>query len=320
MSSQQLIHTPREMFWLMLRSFALLLTSCSMAVAADQAVDHPLLNAFPDSVIVDYQVAEEVNHRLILGALQRTRGEVTPENFLKFRGRLTQIVYELPVNYDASEAYAFFSEQLNTRNYELLFECSGRACGSSNYWANDVFKRRILYGPERNQYYLAARTRTALEEDPHLSLYIITRANRQLYVYLEVIETEIATAPQALINESVLADQLKSTGNVILPTVEFQGEGDSLALADPESLGYVLRLFQQNVGLRVYVVGHVSRTGSSLEELVEESTERARLVQVFLVEQGVDAARMTPSGVGPLAPACPLTDCSNRLELVLISD
>ena len=46
--------------------------------------------------------------------------------------------------------------------------------GAVNYWANDIFKRRILYGPERNQYYLAARSNTALAEDPFLALYLIT--------------------------------------------------------------------------------------------------------------------------------------------------
>ena len=41
--------------------------------------DHPLIARFPDSEIVEYEVSDELNHQLVLGTLQRTRGEVVPE-------------------------------------------------------------------------------------------------------------------------------------------------------------------------------------------------------------------------------------------------
>ena len=202
---------------------ALLSTPAHAQSAGEQTAgaDHPLLMRFPDSEIVEYDRTNELNHQLVLGTLQRTRGEVVPESAERLKGRVTRIVYAIPSDYQVSDVREFFAQQLRERGDSILFSCEGRACGSSNYWANDIFKRRILYGPERNQYYLAARSNTALENDPFLALYLITRANKRLYAYVEIIESEIAVAPQALVNEGLLAATLREKGSVVLPWVQF---------------------------------------------------------------------------------------------------
>ncbi len=281
--------------------------------------DHPLIARFPDSEIVEYEVSDELNHQLVLGTLQRTRGEVVPEASERLKGRVTRIVYAVPSDYQVSDVREFFSQQLRERGDEVLFSCEGRACGSSNYWANDIFKRRILYGPERNQFYLAARSNTALEDDPFLALYLITRANRRLYAYLEIVEQETAIAPQVLVNEGVLASSLIETGSVILPAVEFGSvEGDSERLLEPEALDYLVRLLQRESDMRVYIVSHLSRPEKSLEALLAQSKNRSQLIRQILIEKGIDGARVEAAGVGPLAPSCALSDCSDRIELVVM--
>jgi hypothetical protein len=281
--------------------------------------DHPLIARFPDSEIVEYEVSDELNHQLVLGTLQRTRGEVVPEASERLKGRVTRIVYAIPSDYQVSDVREFFSQQLRERGDEVLYSCEGRSCGSSNYWANDIFKRRILYGPERNQFYLAARSNTALMEDPFLALYLITRANRRLYAYVEIVEQETAIVPQALVNEGVLASSLIESGSVILPVVEFDsGEGDNERLVDPEALDYLVRFLQRETDMRVYIVSHLSQPERALEALLEQSENRAQLIRELLIEKGIDGSRVTAAGVGPLAPFCALSDCSDRIELVVM--
>jgi len=300
---------------------ALLSTPAHAQSAGEQTAgaDHPLLMRFPDSEIVEYDRTNELNHQLVLGTLQRTRGEVVPESAERLKGRVTRIVYAIPSDYQVSDVREFFAQQLRERGDSILFSCEGRACGSSNYWANDIFKRRILYGPERNQYYLAARSNTALENDPFLALYLITRANKRLYAYVEIIESEIAVAPQALVNEGLLAATLREKGSVVLPLVQFTiAGGADEELADLSALDYLVRLLRIDPEIRVYLVSHLSAPERSLESLLEQSENRAQLIKAVLLEKGIVGARIEAAGVGPLAPSCALSDCSDRIELVLI--
>jgi len=300
---------------------ALLSTPAHAQSAGEQTAgaDHPLLMRFPDSEIVEYDRTNELNHQLVLGTLQRTRGEVVPESAERLKGRVTRIVYAIPSDYQVSDVREFFAQQLRERGDSILFSCEGRACGSSNYWANDIFKRRILYGPERNQYYLAARSNTALENDPFLALYLITRANKRLYAYVEIIESEIAVAPQALVNEGLLAATLREKGSVVLPWVQFNtADGGEEELDDPSALDYLVRLLRTDPEIRVYLVSHLSGPERSLESLLEQSEKRAQLINAVLLEKGIESGRIETAGVGPLAPSCALSDCSDRIELVLI--
>ena len=300
---------------------ALLSTPAHAQSAGEQTAgaDHPLLMRFPDSEIVEYDRTNELNHQLVLGTLQRTRGEVVPESAERLKGRVTRIVYAIPLDYQVSDVREFFAQQLRERGDSILFSCEGRACGSSNYWANDIFKRRILYGPERNQYYLAARSNTALENDPFLALYLITRANKRLYAYVEIIESEIAVVPQALVNEGLLAATLREKGSVVLPWVQFNtADGGEEELDDPSALDYLVRLLRTDPEIRVYLVSHLSGPERSLESLLEQSEKRAQLINAVLLEEGIESGRIEAAGVGPLAPSCALSDCSDRIELVLI--
>lgn len=300
---------------------ALLSTTAYAQSAGEQTAgaDHPLLMRFPDSEIVEYDRTNELNHQLVLGTLQRTRGEVVPESEERLKGRVTRIVYAIPSDYQVSDVREFFAHQLRERGDSILFSCEGRACGSSNYWANDIFKRRILYGPERNQYYLAARSNTALENDPFLALYLITRANKRLYAYVEIIESDIAVAPQALVNEGLLVATLRDKGSVVLPLVQFTiADGGDEELVDPSALDYLVRLLQIDPEIRGYLVSHLSAPERSLEGLLEQSVKRAQLIKAVLLEKGIEGARIEAAGVGPLAPSCALSDCSDRIELVLI--
>jgi len=121
------------------------------SVVSAQATDHPLISGFPDSEIISAEFESDSNYSLVLGRLQRSRGVVIPENSERLRGDVTRLIYEISLEFNGEDVQQFFQEQFAERGYEQLFNCAGRECGSSNYWANDIFRKRVLYGPERNQ-------------------------------------------------------------------------------------------------------------------------------------------------------------------------
>ena len=71
---------------------ALLLAGAAWA----QPSGHELFDGFPDAQISEFQSEEGVNYRVVLGSLQRVRGQVTPEDSRRVRGRLTRVLYEVP--------------------------------------------------------------------------------------------------------------------------------------------------------------------------------------------------------------------------------
>lgn len=290
--------------------------------------DHSLLTGFPDSTIVERDLQRDSNYRLVLGGLERVRGDVIPEESQRLRGAVTTLTYEVSQSFRGEDVYQFFLDQLEERSYEVLFNCTGRGCGSSNYWANDIFRNRILYGPERNQYYLAFRANSGLESDPHFALYIITRVNRKIYAHIQVVEPggtrelEQIVAPgeappiavDATVEQEILLDRLRRRGSVILPEIAFQS-GDRLpAMFDITPIVDALNADQS---VNVYLVAHLTAEDQSLDELMRRSTMRANALREALVAAGIDAARIQAAGVGPLAPSCEVQSCAERIELVL---
>ena len=294
---------------------AFLLLTLTGGAGAQQPgpADHALFSGFPDAGIGEFETLDNVNYRVVLGSLQSSRGQVAPEASERVRGNLTRILYEVSSGFTGQDVYDFFLEQMRARGYRELFTCAGRACGSSEYWANDIFGNRILYGPVRNQFYLAMGSEPAGQF--FVSAYVITRINRQLLAYLEIIELEGAAANPAEAPPSFMLEQLREIGGVIVPGLTF-GAGDRLAVG--AELDAVVELLRLDPEMRLLIVAHLQGEGG-LEQLLVRSEARARAVRQALLEQGIDAERLAARGLGPLAPLCAAQDCAQRVELVLVS-
>lgn len=274
--------------------------------------DHPLMDRFPDSTLDEIEVIEDTSYRLVLGTLQRNREVIVPEDSVRLRGDVTKLTYQVAQGFDGNDVQTFFEEQIEEKGYEVLFSCSGRGCGSSNYWANDIFRNRILYGPERNQYFTALRVPQEAGSPAHISLYVITRANRRTYAYLEVVEENVSSGVISMASPELL-EILNERGAVSLPGVQFASDNE---LAEESDLQEALELVQSDPETGFYIVVHLNGD-EPLDQLLARSKARAEFIRSELVAEGVQADRLIAEGVGPLAPGCELADCSERVELVL---
>ncbi len=278
--------------------------------------DHPAISRFTDSQIILYDTSSNENYQLILGNLRRVAGLTVPESVERLRGNVTRITYEVSQSFTGTNVFEFFVDQARQRGYTQLFSCSGRDCGSSNYWANTVFENRILYGPERNQFFMALETVDSPVSKAYLSIYIITRGNRRLYAYIEVVEVagsgETDSPPLNL-------NVLQESGSLVIEGLDFDDQ-DRIGL--DSGIDELARLLQANPTIRLYVVGHMGGGGpetgaGALNDLTVRSLSRANQVRERLINQGIDPDRLSAQGVGPLAPGCAADECLNRIEVVL---
>lgn len=176
--------------WLTRICSLILVCVSSAAFAADDLVgsaDDSVLERFRGSWIVNYKTAALTDYSLPLGSVEQVNGVERLEREERITGRLTRISYRIPQGNTTRKIFGFYKTQLEMQKAEVLFSCQGRECGSSNYWANDVFDFSKLYGVERSQYYLAARLPGVT-----VSMYTVERGSRKLYAHIDVIETDIA--------------------------------------------------------------------------------------------------------------------------------
>jgi len=233
--------------------------------------DHPLLERFPRAWIVNYEAEAAPDYRWALGALEKVNSVVSAEKEQRLEGELTRISYRLPAGSTPQEAMAFMEAQLNSKGAERQFSCQGRACGSSNQWANQVFGYSKLYGVERSQSYAA----WALNNQS-ISLYAVQRGNKRVYLHLDVLAQ---AAPD-------LVQQLQAQGYVRWPD-----NGGSEALVD-----YVAASSAE-----FWLVGHQQRNGAA-DQLQQSSYALAETVAQRLRQQGVADERLEVFGAGALAP------------------
>ena len=276
------------------------------------AEDHPFVDRFPGAEIVDYRTPGTTNYRLALDRMQRVNGRVSAGVEERVRGTLTRITYRIPDGYPAADVFAHYSNQLLQRGTEL-FRCQGRGCGSSNFWANDVFENRILYGPEADQFYMASSVANPNSSiRGYMALYVITRGNRSVYAHLDILELAELSSDLPSTTPEALALQIQQEGSAQLHGISFD-EQDQIT----ESGG--LQLLRDTLVneplLRVYVVGHLEGD-QPLTQLLERSRGRAQAVVDALSQMQIDGSRMSAQGVGPLAPSCRQAPCGQRIEIV----
>lgn len=305
--------------WLAL-TLALTLASTRLYADVAGSSDYASFQRFPGATIVDYRQEPSTVYNLPLGRMQRAAGTVAPSRAERFQGHLRRITYEIPDGFPAAEVFAFYREQLLSQGQQALFSCQGRGCGSSNFWANDVFNNRILYGPETNQYYLAS-TYQGVSDDAQVAgyaaLYVVTRANRRMYAHIDFLElpAQLAAEQREGLNTTpqALEQRLMRERTVVITGLGFD---DNDELVNDEGIGLIVDVLRRNALLEVYVVGHLQDSGS-LSELQARSAQRAQTVIDRVAAAGIDADRMQAHGLGPLAPTCRPGPCGQRIELVL---
>lgn len=292
---------------------------CASEATSDVAGsrDFDLIKRFPHSHIVRYeQATETLPYRLILGPLIKVNNILSPKKSRHIEGKLTRITYRIPDGNRSDEVSDYFNRNLADNKIEVIFHCRGRDCGSSNYWANTIFKRAVLYGPEQFQNFFVARFNRA-SGTTFVSVYTAQRGNRRLYAHLDIIEsaqTEVEMDPQIVLNS--LLDQ----GMYLMAGVDFSLD-HHLTPASAKVIAIAATALNMDESFNVYVVGHLQGS-DGLKSLVDHSRQRAQQVVTMLIEEGVKTTRISAQGVGPLAPVHgsvgPDNSTGGRIELVLV--
>jgi hypothetical protein len=161
-----------------MRYLILLLVIASWGVRSADSI--PALIHPSGAELVEQAIAEEPgSHLVVLGALEKINHEIVPEDSETIFALKQEATWYLPQSRRSGKVADHYRGQLEELG-EILFECRGRACGSSSFWANQLLGKSMLYGPEQYQRYTILRLS---ESGDYFLIYIGQRATRKIYVH-----------------------------------------------------------------------------------------------------------------------------------------
>ncbi len=249
-------------------------------------------------------------HLFATGRIQNKGGEAFPESWLSLpSGTLSQTMYRVRSTRDTDEILEHYQSQFQQPGSEILFQCSSRECGSSNDWANSVFKVSTLYGEDREQHYIAGRSDQNGQTD-YASVYVTERGTGRIYVYVSHYRVQASAVTTKGVKRS-LFERLTETGWVRLP-VTADGEFEEGAFGQLKQLAEQLNNSQQ----QYWLVAH--HYGKQNHEILQQRSEQAAAkLQRSLQEFGLSPGKLELKGLGAMAPTKDSVSYGGRIELVV---
>jgi len=118
---------------------------------------------------------------------------------------------------------------------------------------------------------------------------------------LDFVEKQMM-AQQVVADADALLADLDRAGHAVLRGVFFDTDK---AVVKPESetaLTEIAKFLKDNPEMTAFIVGHTDMTGNFEHNIDLSNRRAAAVVEALVANHGVSAERLTPRGVGPLAP------------------
>lgn len=229
-----------------------------------------------------------------------------------------------------AEGYRARAEDLGL---ETLLDCTGQDCGGFDF----RFGVMMLPAPAMRMDAADFAQLSVRQASPEAYVSVlISRVLGSIWVQLVTVEpsetaVRITAAPEPAADlapvtpdlplDRELLGKLTAEGHVRLDGIDFATGGAAFAEGSDAVLDRVARLLNDQVGLRLVIVGHSDNQGG-LDGNIALSRSRAEAVLEALVTRGVDRGRLEARGIGFLSPlasnATPEGRARNRrVELVL---
>ncbi|MEM6726197.1 MAG: OmpA family protein [Bacteroidota bacterium] len=256
--------------------------------------DYALLSRYPGSTIVSYFSNNFTNYPIFLDLyLKKTPKEVEGQFYsINYEGPSGKSPYELHRNYEVALEEDGFTKIWNCKNCDTwgLFEALQVSGEPAEHY-------RGVAGMSGDGYY------SAYEKN---GLFIVVMSSSYYgdasHTVLEIIETEEMNIGNVVVNADLIKTTLDKDGRIALYGILFD---TGKAVLKPESkteLDAIAEYLGKYVGENLYVVGHTDMIGTFSSNL-ELSEARAAAVRTYLIENHqIDEGRLTPYGVGPVAP------------------
>lgn len=177
-----------------------------MQVYADER--SKMMGAFPRAELIDQKQFSNTEYRLVLSGLKRKQAVTSGEVERLISGDVDRQFWQISTNHEVGQILEYFLEQWT--HAQVMYRCAGLDCGSSNFWANDIFNNAKLYGRDAQQAYVVAK----VPGNPNriYVLYAVQRSKQKLYFNLDQITSSDAVTDANVERQNLMALLQKESG------------------------------------------------------------------------------------------------------------
>ena len=104
------------------------------------------------------------------------------------------------------------------------------------------------------------------------------------------------------INANEMLKSIQASGKVALYGIFFDFDKAAVKPESKPALEEVAKLMQANPALNLYVVGHTDMQGTFQYNMNLSEKRAAAIIEELVKNYSIQASRLTPAGVGSLAP------------------
>jgi outer membrane protein OmpA-like peptidoglycan-associated protein len=269
-----------------------------------------------------------------LGVARKEGAEVKT---VHVEGQLTSYVYRKPEAKSNLEVFRSYQNELKAAGFDTLLAYS-KQDGDVTRLIRDLYgrtgnnlrDRRYLKGGKPASgtsldriktfadFYLAAKKQQA---DATYYVAIILERDRSLYA-VDIMKTAAMETGTVTLSMELLQAGIQSEGKYVIYDIHFDTGKATIRPDSASALEVIAAYLKSNAGTKFYVVGHTDDTGAMTANMTLSEQRASAAVEALGSRLGVDVSRLTPKGVGPVAPvATNQTDAgrklNRRVELVL---
>jgi hypothetical protein len=262
------------------------------------------LESLPNSYKKLSSTKQVIDHWVILGSVERIIGSVEPESDARLSGELSNWLWKIPTGHDVKSSFSFVQGQMS-ESVVTLYECTGRICGLSNDYANQVFSQSILTGRNSEQKYWVG-----FEPDKN-TLWLVygsERSNQRVYLYAEklVLTDKQASKLSHLVDSGEMKAFLDDGYQVIKTLEEVPAR---LSSSEIEGVKRILKDYPtQKFALVVHRYSEIEN-----QRLIDQTQKEAQSLLNQVAEQGGFIQYLYAHGAGAMLPR---GQQGSRIELV----
>lgn len=289
----------------------LALAGAAPVAQADEGDLSGFPDAFPQSSLEEEVPVVSSGHLVLFSPVREVNNAIRSDRMARIPVKGVGRLYK--INRDASrgEAREHYQTLLQSRGAQVLFECSGRSCGRSNVWANQIFDQSTLYGRDADQDYLVAAVTGESGKTWLTLVYTVTRGTQREYVWIEHLEASESAAIPGLDSANA-----RVRGPIIIP---WQG-GITHRFEWSATDRRMLNNWVEEEGAQVVLTGFASLgEDEPLEAAMERAQNAMESLSQVLEKSGVAQSRQTLITVGPSVVFPSPERQGDRVEIVVIT-
>jgi len=318
------------------------------AVDAAGGKDHPLLQRYANSWLIEYSQAD---HDLTSFPTRPDLNDLQYVDPVEVEGRVSRFIYLAPVGRSPAEVFRNYQQALAGAGFKPQVSCTpkDKVCDDIRTPLRDresameradfaATKGRLPKdSPARDDLSGLGGPNMLGTEDIYFTSGTLSRNGQTAYVmvhtgkvysthftatYIEIAEPKAMQGGQVTVNADALGQGLKDEGKIALYGIYFDTGKAEIKPESKAQLDEIGKLLKAQPKLAVHLVGHTDNQGALDANLALSQRRAEAVMQALAKTYGVSAGRMDAHGVASLAPVAandsdPGRARNRRVELVV---